>query len=151
VQIANAYLRDTFGIDNIPLDAAQRMKVFRLLSVVAGADQFVEAEKSYGFGVVQAVGGTQAELDELNKFDPSKEVLGDHFTDELAPLGRIILYQAIKVARSDGEYSSEERAWAKKMAGLLEIDPITLVQIESLVDAEEALRNLRKSLVMPRR
>jgi tellurite resistance protein len=71
---------------------------------------------------------------------------------ELRPLlspvtARLVIYDALRVARADGHYRVEEREAVQKAGTLLGLPPDALRQIEELVTRELAVLDLQKSVL----
>ncbi len=57
-----------------------------------------------------------------------------------------VLYMAIKAASSDGEYHAEERATVHRMADAMGVSEAEVLELESLCEDEERLRQRRIEL-----
>ena len=59
---------------------------------------------------------------------------------------RTLVYDSIRMARADDEYHPHERDAVHRAAKMLHVDKATLLSIEALVDVEEGIRAMRRSL-----
>lgn len=82
------------------------------------------------------------------KFDPRSEKLETYLTPEVRPYARVILYDAVRCAASDG-FAENERRLAHRAAKLLG-QPADLVPwIEGVIMLEETTRQARLRLLSP--
>jgi tellurite resistance protein len=143
------YLWETFGA---PRDTDPRPDQFirfgKAALTIAGADgELSPQELEYFLGMVAAYGAPEPILEEFRKFDYRKAKLEEFLKPGDEVNGRMLVYDAIRVAHADGSYHQLEKEAAAKMAKLAGIDAQTLGAIEGLVASELALRQLRISLL----
>lgn len=60
---------------------------------------------------------------------------------------RSLLYHAIQMSRADGDYSVEEQKAVKKAAKLLKVEDDIALALSRLIETEESVTALRKSLL----
>lgn len=143
-------LRDTLGVSGIPTPLFR--SIARALKVLLAADGEIHpAELNAYLESCRTYGAGDDLLAELKAFDPSETTIEDCFQgiDPDTIPARALLYDAIRIAKADADFADSERAAIKQAADLLAIDEDTLVNITALADAEDALRGLRISLLMP--
>jgi uncharacterized tellurite resistance protein B-like protein len=143
-------LRETLGVSGIP--APTFISIARALKCVLAADGEVHgAELNAYLETCRRFGATDDMLDELRQFNPAGTTVEMCFggMDPDSIPARTLLYEAIRIAKADGTYADEERAAVKRAANLLGIDEDWLTNITALADAEQALRNLRISMLVP--
>ncbi len=147
------YYREHFGFVTPPPrlepEAARRMAI-ALLSTANGDGEVSEAERTWALGYFAAKGYPGEVIDEARRLTagdldaiPALMELG-----VLRPSGRILLYDAIRVASADGYHPSEMRA-VRTVARALGVPEATVAEIEALVAEEAALRTRRIELLMP--
>ncbi|MEM7119037.1 MAG: TerB family tellurite resistance protein [Chloroflexota bacterium] len=140
-----------YGINNAPIEAWYAYGY--ALITIAGADGNVsKPEMDWLINHFAAVGAPQMVLDAWQAFDAATGDL-DHLLGQLSsdiPLNyaRVLLYDAIRMARADDNYAREERDAVAKAARILRIDSATAGTIESVVDMESAVNKARQSLFM---
>jgi hypothetical protein len=94
--------------------------------------------------------GAPAEMrEEFAKFDPVGARVETFVDNNVRPLARIVLLDAIRVARAD-TFAEKERAMAKRGAKALGIEPVWVDEMEAQLVVEDAIRDARSSLVFPR-
>jgi tellurite resistance protein len=143
------YLWEVFGA---PRDTDPRpdqyVRFGKASLVIAGADgELAPEELEYFLGMVSAYGAPESALEEFRKFDYRKGKLEDFLKPGDEVNGRMLVYDAIRVAHADGSYHPLEREATAKMAKLAGVDEVTLQSIESLVASELAIRQLRIALL----
>lgn len=142
------HVRQTFGV-TFPLTPALREKVGKAILVVAGADGALsDTEMDYFLGLARTWGASDAQLEAFQKFDYRAARLADLLDAETRPLARIILYEAVRIARSDG-FAANEREAAARAAKMLGLDAHIVVDIEALLGIEDAVRAARIRLLSP--
>ena len=148
--VGSSGLRETLGVSGIP--APTFISIARALKCVLAADGEVNgAELNAYLETCRRFGATDEMLAELRQFDPTGTTVEMCFggVDPDSIPSRTLLYEAIRIAKADGSYADAERAVVKRAADLLGIDADTLANITALADAEQALRNLRISMLVP--
>lgn len=139
---------ETFGVSG-PVPVALRQKIAKAILTVAGADGKITEREWTRFNALAARAGTPPEaLQALAGFDTLNADLADYFDDETRPMAKLILFEAIKVARADG-YGEAERHTARRAAALLGVAAETVTAIEGLVEIEESIAVARMELLRP--
>lgn len=152
--LPEAALRETFGDPQAfgvsgPVPIALRQKIAKAILTVAGADGKISEREWTRFTALAARVGMPPEgLEALSGFDAMAADIGDYFDDETRPMAKLILFEAIKVARADG-YGVDERDAAHRAAKMLGVAPETVTAIEGLVELEEVLAQARMDLLRP--
>lgn len=148
--VTGSGLRDTLGVSGIPGPLFER--IARALKVVLAADgQLHPAEINAYLDTCRSYGAPDAMLGELRAFDPSGVTLESCF-EGVAPDSipvRALLYDAVRIAKADGSFAKNERAAVRRAADTLGIDQDEMMHIVALVDAEDAMRALRFSILCP--
>jgi hypothetical protein len=124
----------------------------QILMMIVGGDGVVsKTEWDYLSGRAKAMGIPQDVIDAWHDFDYKNGDLAGSvraFYGKLGATAYAFLYDAVKVARADG-YVEGERKALRRAAKAADIPESVVAQIENLVEAEEALRTLRISLLYP--
>lgn len=120
----------------------------KILMIISGADGEVSnAEWQVIFEFIDSVGGSLKIVDELKDFDYKLAQL-DKYVNRIDPdLHRILLYSALKAARIDG-LSDEERNQSVELARLTGIDPGVCAAMEHMLNMEDELRDMKRSLLI---
>lgn len=142
--------RETERVSGIP--GQLFLQIARALKVVLAADGEVNgAELNVYLDTCRRFGAPNSMLDELRDFDPTCTTLEECFgaLDADSIPARSLLYDAIRIAKADGSYDRSERAAVTRAAELLGLEDEWVEKITALVDAEEALTNLRVALLLP--
>jgi len=143
-------VRDTLGVSGIP--GPLFVQIARALKVVLAADgELHPAEINEYLETCRRYGAPDDLLAELREFDPTSTTVDKCFAG-IAPESvpyKALLYDAIRIAKADGSYSRNERAAVHNAARLLGIDDDGVMDITALVDAEDAMRSLRFSMLCP--
>jgi uncharacterized protein YifE (UPF0438 family) len=140
--------RETYGIA-LPLTAEVRRKVGQAVLVVAAGDRDLsKQEMDHFLGLMRSMGAPDEMLEEWQKFDYKAASLKGILDDHTRPLARIILYDALRVARCDG-MKGEEREEAVRMAKALGVDVTLVPALEGLLGIEDAARAMRLRLLSP--
>ena len=149
---ASGAFRDTYGVSGMP--GPLFMSVARGLKVVLAADGRIHpAELNAYLETCRRYGAADAMLDELKAFEPGTMTVEQCFAGiepDSIPV-RALLYDVVRIAKADADYAGGERAAVRHAAELLGIDDEWLEKITALVDAEDALRELRLTLLAPPR
>lgn len=148
--VSSSGLRETMGVSGIP--APIFLSIARALKCVLAADGVVDGgELNAYLETCRRFGAPDEMLEELRRFDPSDTRVEACFQgmDPDSIPARTLLYEAIRIAKADGKYADAERATVKRAAEVLGIDDDWLANITALADAEEALRSLRVSMLLP--
>jgi tellurite resistance protein len=141
-------LREHYGI-TMPFPPELRAKVGKAVLTVAGADGTLSTQElNYFLGLVRAEGASDALLEEFQRFDYANADLGQFLDRETRPLARMMLYDAVRVARADG-VSPKEREKAIQMAKELGVEPNIVPAIEGLLGIEDSLNAARIRLLSP--
>jgi uncharacterized tellurite resistance protein B-like protein len=149
---ASVAFRDTYGVSG--MSGPLFMAVARGLKVVLGADGRIHpAELNAYLETCRRYGASDAMLRELQAFDPGDMTVEQCFAgiDPDSIPARALLYDVVRIAKADADYARDERAAVRHAADLLGIEDEWLEKITALVDAEDALRELRLTLLAPPR
>lgn len=144
--------RDTYGVSGMP--GPLFVAVARGLKVVLAADGRIHpAELNAYLATCRKYGASDEMLRELQAFDPTGVTIDECFAgiDADTIPARALLYDVIRIAKADADYARGESAAVRRAAELLGIDDEWLEKIDALVDAEDALRQLRLTLLAPPR
>jgi uncharacterized tellurite resistance protein B-like protein len=143
-------VRDTLGVSGIP--GPLFVQIARALKVVLAADgELHPAEMNEYLETCRRYGAPDELLEQLKEFDPSTTTVEQCFagiSPESIPF-KALLYDAIRIAKADGSYARNERAAVQNAAHALGIDDDHVMDITALVDAEDAMRSLRFSMLCP--
>jgi uncharacterized tellurite resistance protein B-like protein len=146
----SAAFRDTYGVSGMP--GPLFMAVARGLKVVLGADGRIHpAELNAYLETCRRYGASDEMLRELQEFDCGDTTLEQCFAgiDPDSIPARALLYDVVRIAKADADYARGESIAVRHAADLLGIDDEWLGKITALVDAEDALRELRLRLLAP--
>ncbi len=112
------------------------------LLVIAGADGDVsKSEFDYLINKAMRLGATDVLIDKIKQFDWRNADLTE-LTSSLNAANlpgngaRALLYDAIKVARADGDYHARERDTLDRTAHLLNVDSAIAAKINGIVEME---------------
>lgn len=148
---ANAWaFRSIFGISQLP----QSMHLYYgyALMAIAGADGEVSEEEQnwYINEFAPAVLTPPDVMYRVLDFDfenaDLKEIVNNIQGDLTGNFAKMLLYHAIQMARADGDYAEEERKHVEKVAEELGIPSDIAQTIQYLVDTEERIAKMRKTL-----
>lgn len=147
VAINEARVKERYG--RLPNSDEQALTYLKALKVIVGADgEIQEAERKALQKGMQRLGLSSALVSQIDAFDFKTGKL-----EELLPgfkkgglRARMLVRDAIEIARADGTYADAEKAAVAKAAGLLGVDRATVRSIEALVELEHAAKHLRKAL-----
>ncbi len=148
---ASEFMKKNLGISSAPLEAY--LNYGYALLVIAGADGEVsEAEFNWLLNHQRIVGAPEEAIEKYKTFEYKNADLEDLLSKITVDVSnwsksRTLLYHAIQMARADDSYSLEEQQAVKKAAKLLKVEDDIALALNKLVDAEEALTALRKSLL----
>lgn len=124
-------------------------KIGKAILTIAGSDGHLsEREMGWFLGMARALGAPDDVIEDYQKFDYHSARLSDWFDEETRPFGRLILHDAIRVARSDG-FGERERAAAVRAAGLLGLDTSLVQAIEGFLLVEDGVRAARMRVLSP--
>ncbi|MCA9690875.1 MAG: TerB family tellurite resistance protein [Nannocystaceae bacterium] len=141
-------VRDRYG--QLPKSDEFAGSYFKALKVVAAADRsFPESERRALIRIMTRLGVSQEVQDDVLAFDTDNVQLESIFPG-MTPGGvraRALLMDTIEIVRADGTYAAEERAAVARVAQIVAIDEQTRLTIESLVALEQALDQLRRSVL----
>lgn len=134
------------------IDFDVAVKYGAVLMAIAGADgELAEAEFQWFIDEQELIVVETAEyIETLRKFDWKganlEELLNGIKYDFEINFRRVLLYQAIKMSRADGNYHEKERAAVAKAAEILGIEASAMVGLESMAKMEEVAEGLRVGL-----
>ncbi|MDC1068758.1 hypothetical protein OAQ99_06340 [Candidatus Kapabacteria bacterium] len=120
----------------------------KILLYIAGADGEVShTEWQVIFEFIDSVGGSLKVVDDIRDFDFESANI-EEIVKEINPdLYRILLYSALKAARIDG-LSDQERIQSVELARLTGIDIGVAAAMEHLLNMEDELSDMKRSLLM---
>ena len=153
--------RTRYATSDVPTEALEAYGY--ILLAVSGADGEVSPKERRWFDTwAEDVGATAELKGRWSAFDPTSMDLQEFISStrerrkgEWSSMikakgsvnyARTLVYDAIRMARADEDYHSNERDAVHKAAAILHVEPAMVLSIESLVDMEDGLRNLRRSL-----
>lgn len=141
-------LRESYGV-TFPVSPELRSRIGKAILCVAGADgDLSPTEMNFFLGHAKSTGATEAQLEEFTRFDYRKADLKTLLDKETRPLARIVLHDALRVARAD-KVNQPERDAAIKMAKHLGVEPGIVPAIEGLLGLEDALNAARIRILSP--
>lgn len=140
------YLRETSGIPG-PVPASQRLNVGKAVLAVAGADGELSRKEWDAFVQIQRGYGASSDMiEEWEDFDYRRANLNRILGAGTKPFARVILFDALRVARADKVGPKEHRA-AQRMAKKLGVNAEIVGTLEHLLDADKALHGARMRLL----
>lgn len=126
----------------------------KALTLIVGADgEIADAERGAIRAGLERLGVADALIAEIGGYAPEPGAL-EELLASITPGGveaRLLLRDAIEVARADGKYADAERAATARAAEHLGVSDNTLLMLESLVELEHAVARLRRGLFPPAR
>ena len=143
-------LRDTYGVSGMP--GPMFVSIARGLKVLLAADGVIHpAELNMYLETCRRYGAADGMLQELQAFDPKGVTFEECFAgiDTMLIPTRALLYDVIRISKADQDYPESERAAVAQAAHLLGVDDDWVDKITALVDAENALADLRLRLLTP--
>lgn len=144
------YHREHFGFAKPPPEGDLRALASALATAANGDLKITPEERNWMVGYFAAK-GYPAEVVRQTMATPPvdleklKELMG---TGTLRMSGRILVYDAIRVAAVDG-YGPGEARMVREVASALGVDEESVQAIEALVRDEEAMRARRIAVLMP--
>lgn len=147
------YYKEHFGFTKAPpLSDPEVVRNMALaLVAVAGADgDLSEPEQAWILGYLAVKGYPHEVLVEASRegAEPPEKIRELMQLGILAKSARILIYDAIRAASSDG-YSPEERTAVRDVAVQLGLNELDVRAIEELVQEEIALKKKRIATLMP--
>lgn len=135
---------------SIDFDVA--VKYSGVLMAIASADgELTEQELDWYIEEQILIGGTEEYIEAIAAIDwrnaNIEELLGE--IKDYFPLNcsHCLLYQAIKMSRSDGSYHDKEKAAVARAAKILGIEDSVVTSMEALVEMEDATDRLRRAMM----
>lgn len=126
-----------------------RMKVALAILAVAGADgEVTETELTFLLGRARQFGLSDAGIRAMHSFDYRNADLAEIASVIPPAVRKVLLYDAILVARCDG-FADREREAAKRWATALGLDTALVSAIERHLDREDEVRAERLALIGP--
>ena len=141
-------LRDTFGVSGMP--GPLFMAVAKGLKVLLAADGAIHpAELNSYLETCRRYGADGVMLRELNEFNAHDTTFEECFAgvDPMLIPTRALVYDVIRIAKADGDYARGERAAVRHAATVLGVGDGWIEKITALIDAENALAELRLRLL----
>lgn len=139
------------AVPSFSTSAAEVTAYMKILKAIAAGDGTLAPAELVALRAGMARVALPREIaEEVERFDPKNADLGPL----IAPIAkggiraRMLLRDAIEIARADGAYGDGERAKAARAAALLGIDAQLLSQIEALVELEHAVATLRDAVFL---
>ncbi|NEP89982.1 MAG: hypothetical protein F6K18_25920 [Okeania sp. SIO2C2] len=145
------YLKRTQGVSSAPFEAY--LNFGYALLAIAGADGDVpEAEMNWLINHQRMIGAPEEAIEKYKEFDYKNAQLEDllpKIKSDVPGLStpRILLYNAIKMARADKDYAKQEKEAVKKAAKLLGVEDDITLSLNILVEMEEKVESLLKALI----
>ena len=140
-------VRERYG--RVPGSGEDVAAYFKALKLIASADgSFPEDEQRALAKGMTRLGVGDDVRKAVDAFKPDGAAL-DTVMPKLKPGGlraRMLVRDAVELARADGTYAAKEKAAVAKAAKLVGVDERTLGSIESLVELEHALKHLKNAL-----
>ena len=121
------------------------------LLTIAGADgELADEELAWFLDEQVMIGAPDEVLQFIKEFDWRDAKLEElvqslHYDFDLNA-SRIMLYQAIKMSRADGEYHPKEREAVWKAAEMLNVEPEAVRSLEILAEMEDNVGRMRFNL-----
>jgi len=143
-------IRKLFGI-NKTTDETQ-LNYGKALMMIAGADgEIAEEEKQWYRDTYATEDNTPDEIvEQVLNFDfqtaRMEDVIGNFTVDVSINFARVLFYDAMKMARADDDYHIAEQKAAIKAARLLGVDVNIAHTIEYMIDTEERVEKMRRTL-----
>lgn len=129
------------------LDLATMLGFAHSVMIIAAADgELSTTEMNTFLGMMTAFGMPPQGVEALRGFDPHGKKLEDHLPSAHRSMLRHFLYDAIKVARSDGYHEAERRS-VRQAAALGGIPEAVVTAIEGLIEIESSVRSARLALL----
>lgn len=148
IQYDDFFRDERYGLSG-PMPHEFAMNVGKAILTVAGAEGSVSAsEMGWFLDMVDALGAPPEAVEQFRRFDYKSAKLENLLTPELRPLARIILFEAMNVARVDGIHDKERQA-AVKAARVLGVDASFVSAVEAYFSVEEAVRQARLRVLSP--
>ncbi|NES80231.1 MAG: hypothetical protein F6K10_01340 [Moorea sp. SIO2B7] len=149
MQAVSSFAKDEYGISAAPVEAM--INYGYVLLSIAGADGEVSQEEMEWLINHQKKFGASEKIIELYKsFDYKNAIIADLLPItcdvETWSAEPNLIYHAILMSSADGVYAEAERAKVKEAAKILGVRDDIVLTLESLVDMERAVSNMRKAL-----
>jgi uncharacterized tellurite resistance protein B-like protein len=123
-----------------------RLAVGKALLIVLGAGTALSPREMGSFvSIATTYGATPEEIEAWRRFDHARARLADHLQVE-PRLARHLLYDVIRICRTDGVYAARERAKVSEAARLLGVSPTIVASLEAVTEIEGALVKARAAL-----
>ena len=140
---------EAYGVPPGPIPEEIFIKIGKAILTIAAADgELSPIERAFAVGLAKSLGATQQAVDVQRTFDPRGHKLEEYFDASTKPMAKVILYDAVRIARADG-FKERERQLAMRGARMLGLDASIVPQIESLLAVEEGVRAARLSVITP--
>ncbi|MEB3343498.1 hypothetical protein [Okeania sp.] len=137
---------------NAPIDFDVAVNYGGALMAIAGADgELTEREFQWYIDEQEILFVEYEEyIEALRKFDWQNADIGELLRgikyDFPMNFRRVMLYQAIKMSRADGDYQGQEKIAVARASELLGLENSMLIKLESLAKKEEESEQLRLTL-----
>jgi hypothetical protein len=143
-------LKERYGVAPAPESAENLVHAAKILLIVAGEDGEVsQAQIDYLKGLARALGAPDDLITQVSTFDYRGADLEGHvgsIVSATAASHRIV-YEAVRMARSDADYEERQRAFVARVGARLKVNPLVVKTIEGLVDMEITLQKMRAAVL----
>ena len=135
-----------------PIDFDVAVKYSGVLMAIASADGYLtEQELDWYIEEQILIGGTEEYIEAIASIDLRnsniEDILSEIKDDFPLNCSHCLLYQAIKMSRSDGVYHDKEKAAVARAAKILGVEDGVVASIEALVEMEDATDRLRRAMM----
>jgi len=136
-----------YGMSLVPKESWE--KYGYALLIIAGSDGDVSAPELEWLvdGAAKAVGASEENIQNWRSFDYEngdlEEIFSDINTLGVVNFNKLLIYDAIRMAAADDEYSDDEKEKVYEAARMLKVKQEVLWSIESLIEMERALDKMR--------
>jgi hypothetical protein len=142
------FLQEFFGIRK-SISRDEYLKNGQAILIIAGVNGISDAGMEYAICMFEAFGAPAEVLEELRHFDYKNADLEDCVVPGGSAPPRVILYQAMKIARADWHSWEAQRETMLRGAELLGMERSAVALIENVLRLEEDLCALRIALLYP--
>ena len=149
--VSKWYLNSEFGFNQIPPAGPQKVLTKAILICAKGDGELSPTEREFALGFGAACNLGEGDLDELRSYAADDDIASVVGSDPLVQQfgKRAGLYFAIRSAQADGDLAEGEVATIKRLAEQIGESAETVQHLVALTEAEEGLRKLRASLLLP--
>lgn len=150
LRMASPLHRKIFGIQKIN-DETEKLYGYALM-IIAGADgKISEKERAWYFDYFVKVSDTpQHVVDEVAKFEINsmdlRSIIKKLRVDVPINFSKTLLYHSIRMSRADKDYALAEAGAVKRATQILKLDMEIAQTLEHLIDAEDKVGKMRRTL-----